>query len=249
MRRIAFFNANTLKIIAAVTMLVDHAGVVLFPEYIIFRIIGRISFPIYAFMIAEGCKHTKNRLKHFLSVFGLGILCQSVFQITTGVEYMGILITFSASILLVNLLFDFKNQIFHGKWYGAVLSGILFVLLVILAYVITQNVAFDYGITGILLPVLISMPSLFVSELEKQGWVASIVRSNTARVLLVAVGLVSFAFAQKDAFYLYSLISVPLLLLYSGRRGRLKLKWFFYIFYPAHLVLLYGIDWIVQHLS
>ena len=56
-------SGNALKIIGAITMLIDHMGVVLFPGIAILRIIGRISFPIFAFMIAEGCRYTKNKLK------------------------------------------------------------------------------------------------------------------------------------------------------------------------------------------
>ena len=57
-------SGNQLKIIAMLTMLVDHIGVQLFPECIILRIIGRLSLPIFAYMIAEGCLHTRNRPKY-----------------------------------------------------------------------------------------------------------------------------------------------------------------------------------------
>ena len=70
-----FLNGNALKYIAALTMLIDHAGLLLFPRNILFRIIGRLAFPIFAFMIAEGCRYTRNKLKYFLSVFILGFAC------------------------------------------------------------------------------------------------------------------------------------------------------------------------------
>ena len=60
-------------------MLIDHIGVMLYPNIDTFRIIGRLSFPIFAFKIAEGCVHTKNKIKYFLWIFLLGILCQIVF--------------------------------------------------------------------------------------------------------------------------------------------------------------------------
>ncbi len=80
-----FLNGNTLKFIACITMLIDHVGLILFPQFAIFRILGRISFPLFAFMIAEGCRYTKNKLKHFLMIFGLGILCQLAY-VATDVE-------------------------------------------------------------------------------------------------------------------------------------------------------------------
>ena len=67
-------SGNTLKIVAAVSMLLDHIGVVFFPHVAVFRILGRLALPIFAFMIAEGCRYTKNRLRYFLTIFGLGVL-------------------------------------------------------------------------------------------------------------------------------------------------------------------------------
>ena len=54
--------------------------------------------PIFAFMIAEGCKYTKNKLKHFLMIFILGVICQVVYFINDQSLLMGILIVFSFSI-------------------------------------------------------------------------------------------------------------------------------------------------------
>ena len=62
-------TGNALKIIAAISMFIDHMGLIFFPGVELFRILGRIALPIFAFMIAEGCKYTKNRLRYFLSVF------------------------------------------------------------------------------------------------------------------------------------------------------------------------------------
>lgn len=56
---------NALKIIAMLSMLIDHTGLMIFPEYKIFRIIGRLAFPIFAYMIAEGCFYTKKQKKVF----------------------------------------------------------------------------------------------------------------------------------------------------------------------------------------
>ena len=249
MKRLAVLNGNTLKLIAAITMLIDHAGLILFPKYVIFRIVGRISFPIYAYMIAEGCRYTKHKLKHFLSIFGLGILCQAVFQITTGVEYMGILITFSLSVVLIYVLLDFKNQLYRGKLAGKVLSFILFLLLVIFSVIITDRIPFDYGITGVLLPVLLTIPALATSEKQEKKGFASWIDSNFVRCILVAASMVSLACMHNEPIYLYSLIAVPLLLLYSGKRGRWRMKYFFYIFYPVHLVLISAAEYIISQIS
>ena len=59
MSKIRFLSNNTLKIIAALAMLADHVGYLLFPDVTVLRIIGRLAFPIFAFTIAEGCKYTR----------------------------------------------------------------------------------------------------------------------------------------------------------------------------------------------
>ena len=53
-------NSFVLKLFAASFMLIDHIGILFFPEIMIFRILGRISFPIFAFLVVEGFMHTRN---------------------------------------------------------------------------------------------------------------------------------------------------------------------------------------------
>ena len=53
-------SASTLKIIACILMVVDHLGAILLPQYMILRVIGRLSYPIFAYFIAEGCRYTRN---------------------------------------------------------------------------------------------------------------------------------------------------------------------------------------------
>ena len=63
--KIGIFSNSTLKIFACLFMLIDHIGFHLYPRIFELRLIGRLAFPIFAFLIAEGCKYTKNKLKHF----------------------------------------------------------------------------------------------------------------------------------------------------------------------------------------
>ena len=67
-------SGNALKIIAAITMFIDHMGLMLFPKTLIFRYIGRLAFPIFAFMIAEGCRYTRNRLRYWGGLSALALL-------------------------------------------------------------------------------------------------------------------------------------------------------------------------------
>ena len=102
-------SGNILKYIAALSMLLDHIGVIFFPNEITFRILGRLALPIFAYMIAEGCRYTRNKLRYFLYVFGLAFACQLVYFIYDGDTYMCILVTFSLAILMIYALQFFKN--------------------------------------------------------------------------------------------------------------------------------------------
>ena len=93
-----------IKIIASISMLLDHTGMILFPGAWWLRILGRIGLPLYALCIAEGFRHTRSRLKYFLRIFMLGVLCQIVYDFVSKEIYLGILITFSLSIVLLTLI-------------------------------------------------------------------------------------------------------------------------------------------------
>ena len=97
------FSGNTLKIIGCIFMLIDHIGLFLLPNVAILRYIGRIAYPIFAFMLAEGCTFTKNRLKHFLLIFGMAIIIQVVYFLAIKDYSFSIFLVFSISIILIYL--------------------------------------------------------------------------------------------------------------------------------------------------
>lgn len=223
-------NGNHLKLIAAFTMLLDHAGILLFPRLEILRILGRIAFPIFAFMIAEGCRYTRHKLRYFLMVFGLGTACQLVYYFASGDTYLNILLTFSCSILLIYLL-QAAGQAQNSKqqfWRSAIFAAGIF-----LALGMTQILSIDYGFWGIMTPVF----AAFSLGKGKTG--------SKLPVLMTAVGLVLLG-ADLGGIQHYALLAIPLLLLYNGQRGKANLKYFFYIFYPVHLAVLQGIAWLVR---
>ena len=223
-------NGNHLKLIAAFTMLLDHAGILLFPRLEILRILGRIAFPIFAFMIAEGCRYTRNKLRYFLMVFGLGVACQLVYYVTSGDTYLNILLTFSCAILLIYLLQAAGRT---QNWKQQFLWSAIFAAGVFLALGMTQILTIDYGFWGIMTPVF----AAFSLGKGKTG--------SKLPVLMTAVGLI-FLGADLGGIQHYALLAIPLLLLYNGQRGKANLKYFFYFFYPVHLAVLQGIAWLVR---
>ena len=221
-------TGNTLKILAALFMTIDHIGVILFPRVLALRIIGRLALPIFAFMIAEGCKYTRNKKKYFGMVFGLGAICQIVYYLFDGSLYFSILITFSLSILMIYALQFWKEK-------KTVLSGLVFAASVLPVYLLNRWLTIDYGFWGCMLPVFAALPH--GTEYD----------SDAANTTTLGIGLVLLGIST-DLIQCLALLALPLLYAYNGKRGRLNLKYFFYIFYPAHLVILEGIAMLIFYL-
>lgn len=226
-------SGNSLKLIAAACMLIDHAGFLLFPKLLLLRIIGRIAYPIYAFMIAEGCRYTKNRFRYFMGIFLLAVVCQTVYFVVVRDPGFSILITFSLSILLI-YGWQLCKQCFAGtvlwKKTGAVA---VFAGLLLGTYGLNQVATVDYGFWGSITPLL---ASLFM----QRGNRTSRFDRREVHVTMLGIGLgilsLEYGFVQS-----WCLLALPLLYFYNGTRGKAGLKNFFYIFYPAHLVVLQGI--------
>lgn len=232
-------NGNILKIIAAVFMVIDHVGLMFFPQYIIFRILGRIAFPIFAFMIAEGAKYTKNKAKYLLTLSGFALICQLFYYFALNDLYMCILVTFSLSICVIYALQYFKKCLFDKecKVTVKILSGVFFVLSVLLVALANRLLQIDYGFYGCMVPVF---ASLFDFREIDAPEVVKKTDCLYARVAALTVGLLFLAYGR--GIQIFSLLAVPFLLCYSEQRGRVKMKYFFYIFYPLHLVVLTAIQ-------
>ncbi len=236
--KFAFLSSNALKIIGAIFMAIDHIGFILFSNVEILRILGRLAMPIFAFCIAEGAYYTKNKLKYFLLMFGLGLVFQIVFYIVEQSLYLGILITFSTSILIIYALQFLKQKLLNGNVAEKVLATILFIFSILATYLLNSIFYIDYGFWGCILPVFASLCQFNVtSNTNGKSLKFNYIPLN---VLTFAIGLILLCVSLKGIQY-YALLALPILLLYSGKRGILKLKYFFYIFYPAHMVILYGI--------
>lgn len=105
------------------------------------------------------------------------------------------------------------------------------------AYVLNQYVTIDYGFWGMMLPVFVAL--IYPEKGEKiSGW------RHLGRVGLLTLGLVLLA-CDSGKIQFYSLLAVPILLLYSGKRGKGRFKYGFYLFYPLHLVALQVIAWLL----
>jgi hypothetical protein len=250
LKKSRFLNSNSLKLLAAVSMFFDHLGLLFFPDVLWFRIIGRLSMPLFAFAIAEGCRYTKNKWKHFLLLFGLGAACQLVYLIfDPKTIYLGILITFSFSTLMIYALQFAKKCTFEEKpnLLRAVCAWLLFFILVAGVYIFCQKFTVDYKFYGCILPVC---ASIFDFHRIPAPDVLKKLDVLPLRVLCMAIPIALCMAIPSSPFLVsgmpweitvYTAFTIPILLLYNGEKGKLNMKYFFYIFYPLHLGLLEGI--------
>lgn len=218
-------TGNQLKIIAMITMTCDHVGMQIFPHLQWLRLIGRLAMPIYTYMIAEGCRHTRDRKKYLLRLFGMGALCQVVYLIAMGSLYQCILITFSLSVVLICLLDRAekeKTAKANMALYGAVLL-VFFICVVLPDLLPNTDFRIDYGLPGVLLPVLIY--------------------GAGTKGLMLGLALVAMKYGGIQWL---AYLSVPLLLRYNGQRGKANIGKLFYWYYPIHLVAIYGISLVLR---
>ena len=241
-------SASTLKIIACILMVIDHVGVILLPEVEILRVIGRLSYPIFAYFLAEGCRYTRNKVKRFLLVFGLAVICETATVVVMGAPEGGILMNFCLSILLVYQVQAIKKAMAQRKSVKVALLLALFLVSVTAVYGFVEFVLYvDYGFWGVLIPVWTVLPDYKEGEapafLEKLS-------NRPVKLAFFSFGLLLLCISRGllSNIQSFSLLALPLLALYNGQPGRKGLKYGFYIFYPAHLVVLWGIAALLEWL-
>ena len=217
---------NQLKLFALIAMTADHVGLQLLPQFGFLRIIGRLAFPIFAYMIAEGCTYTKNRKKYLLTLAAMALLFQLVYFFAMGSLYQGIFVTFTLSVGLIFAVDRARTQ----KTTLAILTAVgvglavLFLILGLPELLPHTDYEVDYGIWGALLPVAVYFA-------PNRPW------------KLAATGLMLIPLAlESGGNQWYALLTLIPLACYSGLRGKYRMKNLFYIYYPAHLVVIWLLD-------
>lgn len=223
-------SANILKLVALLSMTIDHVGCFLFPEQEWMRIVGRIAFPIFAYMISEGCRHTKNRRRYLLRIAGIGIVMQLVSYVVSGSLYQSVFITFTLSIGMI-YLFDMartRRRVEDSIYVFIAVSVIGFLCIGLPQLLPNTDYAIDYSIVGVALPVICYL-------------------IEDARVRLIAFGIGLLALAgYYGGVQWYGLLAILFIAVYNGKRGKLSFKNLFYYYYPAHLCIIYAIQYLMQ---
>lgn len=222
-------SQEALKLIACITMFIDHFGDAIVRElpfsfmpqlYYACRIIGRISFPIYCFLLAEGMRHTRSPKKYILRL-AVGILLA---ELPFDMLFEGGF-TWAAQSVMVTLTLGAVMLWCMGKTEKKILKVLLILPFVLLAE-LTKS---DYGAWGV---ATIAAFGLF-DRLEMQILAIGLINwlRNSARVPVLDM---------RIPIQLFALLGMVPIALYSGKKltQSKAIQWGFYLFYPAHLVLL-----------
>lgn len=232
-------TGNQLKILALITMTIDHVGVVLLPQYVILRIIGRLTYPIFAYMVAEGCFYTHSKKRYLGGIFALGLVCQLGFFIAMGSLEQSILTSFVLAIVTIYALqLADSRRDFIGvlALIGALaLDG--FVALALPVILAGTDFSIDYGFWGILLPAFCYAPRIFFKKALDKQRLRLMLACATLGIVLVCIQMNDWL----GGIQWFSLFAIVPLACYNGKRGTWPLKYLFYIYYPAHLVAIWGI--------
>ncbi len=218
-------SSSVLKILAILLMCVDHFSVAFFGQGVTFmRLIGRIAFPLFAFMVAEGARRTKSREKYMLRLLVFALVSEVPFDYFVSSSYFDMSYQNVFFTLFFGLFVIWCYELLKEKK-----LGFLSVLPLIVSCVGAAFLNTDYGATGVL--------CIFIFYLfaEKDFFVK--LPSFAAAIAVLSVNITSSGMYFVD-IELYALIALILIFLYNGEKGFKMNKYFFYVFYPAHMLIL-----------
>lgn len=228
-------NRNKLKLIALAIMLIDHIGFYFLNNNIYFRIIGRISFPIFAFFVAEGYHYTRNKKRYFNTLALFAVISQVPYYLMIQRVELNILFTFIFAIILIRIT-DKRNL---AKSVSSHYSDNTFVLIMYHFALIIMYLAglISYGYFGV---ILVAMFYYYRHDRTQQMKYFAII--NT---LITLPYILSYPYNIQAYIQLFAIAAIPILMLYNGNKGKASTKYLFYIVYPCHMLLFYCIGLLI----
>jgi hypothetical protein len=226
-------TSNTIKIIAIVAMTVDHIAWTFFPHYsldapiLFMKIIGRLTAPIMMFFVAEGYYHTKNIKRYIFRLFVFAIISH-----------------FAYAIAFDKYFIPFKNSLFDQT------SIIWALMLGLIALAIRESKTLKIKIWQKHILIFIIIWMAFPADWSAPAALAvlymGISHGNFKKQmisLIICIGLYSIVYAiflniAYGILQMLIVLAIPILYQYNGQSGKWRgMKWFFYIYYPAHMII------------
>lgn len=237
-------DQGLLKLVAFITMIIDHVGVVFFPSQILFRVIGRIAFPLFCWGIATGVDHTRDWRRYALRILIMGMVTQPFFMLalTHNWAQLNVMAT-----LLLGLLSVVGMRY---KRYGSAIWA------PILCLSVAMVVEMDYGWRGVLLIILMylargsrgGLAALLVAYCLYWGGGTVLPQSFVAKLTMSPLGplnQVFYTFFNLIRLQSLAVLALPFLFFHTKSGIRLP-KWFSYAVYPGHLLVLWLLTLIIQ---
>lgn len=232
MERSRGLDGGTLKGIAAALMLTDHVGAILLPEVLALRCVGRLAFPIFAFFIAEGYAHTRDFGRYFRRLAIFAVVSEIPFNLEDGAVFdparQNVLWTFCLALLTLRGLETLGRERGFGRWAGC---G----LVLAAGFAAGELLRTDYGGWGV---VTVALLYLCRSGKYAKLWLL------LAMAAVNGLGMGSLTmtvFGGEIPIQIFAVAALPVIWLYNGQAGPRSLRRAFYVFYPAHLLVLEGI--------
>ena len=232
MERSRGLDGGVLKGIAAALMLTDHVGAILLPEVPVLRCVGRLAFPIFAFFIAEGYAHTRDFGRYFRRLAILAVVSEIPFNLENGAVFdparQNVLWTFCLALLTLRGLEALGRERGFGRWAGC---G----LVLAAGFAAGELLRTDYGGWGV---VTVALLQLCRDGKHAKLWLL------LAMAAVNGLGMGSLTmpvFGGEMPIQIFAVAALPVIWLYNGQAGPKGLRRAFYVFYPAHLLVLEGI--------
>ena len=232
MERSRGLDGGALKCIAAALMLTDHVGAILLPEVPVLRCVGRLAFPIFAFFIAEGYAHTRDFGRYFRRLAILAVVSEIPFNLENGAVFdltrQNVLFTFCLALLTLRGLEALGRERGFRRWAGC---G----LVLAAGFAAGELLRTDYGGWGVVTVALL--------QLCRDGKYAKLwLLLAMAAVNGLGMGSLTMpVFGGEMPIQIFAVAALPVIWLYNGQAGPKGLRRAFYVFYPAHLLVLEGI--------
>lgn len=202
-----------LKLIAIGSMLIDHIGAMFFPESEIYRIVGRLAFPIFSYLLVEGFFYSRNIYRYATRLFVFALLSEVPFDLAFNESFL----EFSSQNVMFTLLLGLLGMYFLEKNINYFIKILIGALTMFVAFFMST----DYSFYGILI--------IYAFYMLRKKLFQSIIAQ------IIINGLV------MGGMQAYAILSMLPIAFHNGEPGRFRMKYFFYIFYPLHLLILYQV--------
>lgn len=246
-----------IKMIAIITMFLDHSADTFsfVPNIWVLNVVGRIAFPLFAFQLFVGYSHTKDVKKYFIRLITFALISQIPFSL------LMFIMTGSAmaygNFIALNIFFTLALGLLAMYVYDCKLNVFAKIVIIALLLVIAQICNVDYGAWGVCLILFIRLfypkkVANFSPVLNLCDWQKNLPSKLVAFInySIFILGFFGLCFLRYSAYLGHNLFLIRILpqliftflpaiimLFYNGKKGP-SMKYFFYAFYPLHLIIL-----------